>query len=170
MSDQTANAVACQNVSALHAEHKQFEPLVGTFNAVVRMWMGPGDPMEMTGTMVNELDLGGRYLRQTYTGDGADGPFGAFEGRGYLGYNTVTNQYEGVWIDTASTFMMNQRGSRDGNRWEMVGQFANPGGEGTLKQRSVIEIKGKDNHTMTMFMTMPDGNEVKNMEITYKRA
>ena len=52
--------------------------------------MGPGDPMVTTGVMENTLALGGRFLRQDYTGDPSDGPFSNFEGRGYWGYNTVT--------------------------------------------------------------------------------
>ena len=63
-------------------EHHKLKPFEGTFRAQVRIWMGAGEPVVSTGTMVNEFELDGRFLRQTYKGDPSDGPFGAFEGRG----------------------------------------------------------------------------------------
>jgi len=92
-------------MAATTEAHEKLKPFVGTFKAEVTIWMGPGEPMSSTGVMVNELDLGGRFLRETYTGDPSDGPVPAFEGRGYWGFNTATQQYEGFWIDTASTIM-----------------------------------------------------------------
>ncbi len=71
-------------VGAITPEHETLAAFAGTFRAEVSMWMGPEEPMVSTGTMVNELDLGGRFLEQTYTGDPNDGPFPAFEGRGYF--------------------------------------------------------------------------------------
>ena len=79
-------------------EHAMMQPFVGIFAATVRMWMGPGEPQVMTGTMTNEMDLGGRFLKQTYQGDDPDGPFPSFEGRGFWGYNKVDQVWEGVWM------------------------------------------------------------------------
>lgn len=42
-------------------EHHQ---LVGTFKAVVKIWMGPGEPMVSTGVITNTMELGGRFLQQ----------------------------------------------------------------------------------------------------------
>ena len=33
--------------------HAKLKPFVGKFKAEVKMWMGPGDPMESTGKMTN---------------------------------------------------------------------------------------------------------------------
>ena len=78
-------------MAATTEAHERLTPFVGTFKAEVKMWMGPGEPMVSTGVMINELDLGGRFLRQTYTGDESEGPFPNFEGRGYWGFNTAIN-------------------------------------------------------------------------------
>lgn len=153
-------------------DHARLKPFEGTFRAEVKMWMGPGEPMISTGTMVNEFELGGRFLKQTYKGDPSDGPFPEFEGRGYWGFNKATNKYEGMWIDTASTIMQTEAGEVDdeGMVWTMVGEMPSPMGGGSITKRSVITLIDDDHHMMEMYMPGPDGNEVKGMEIQYKRA
>lgn len=158
-------------MSATTPEHEKLKPFEGTFRAEVRMWMGPGEPMVSTGRMVNELDLGGRFLRQTYKGDPSDGPFPDFEGRGYWGYNNITKKFEGFWIDTASTMMQTEVGDLDesGKVWTMVGEMPNPQTGDNMTKRSVITVEDDDHHTMEMFFDTGDG-EVKSMEIQYQRA
>lgn len=162
----------CAQMGAVCEAHKKLEPFVGTFKAEVKMWMGPGDPMVTTGTMVNSMDLGGRYLRQEYQGDESEGPFPNFAGRGFWGYNTVANKYEGFWIDSASTFMQTEAGDVDaaGRVWTMVGEFLNPQTKQPMKKRSVISVQDRDHHSLEMYFAGPDGNEVKSMEIQYQRA
>ncbi len=152
-------------------EHARLEPFLGTFRAEVSMWMGPGEPMVMTGTMVNESDLGGRFVRQTYTGDGAEGPFGAFEGRGYWGYNNVTKRFEGFWIDTASTMMQFESGDLDeaGSVWTMVGKMPNPQTGDEMTKRTVITLEDADHHSMVTYFDVGEG-EFKAMEIRYVRV
>jgi hypothetical protein len=134
--------------------------------------MGPGDPMVSTGVMTNALDLGGRYLSQTYKGDPCEGPFPNFAGRGYWGYNTTSEKFEGFWIDNACTMMQNEVGDVDsaGKVWTMRGEMTCPQTKAPMKKRSVITLKDKDHHSMEMFFTGPDGKETKNMEIQYVRA
>ena len=162
----------CDQAGATTEHHDALKPFAGTFRAEIRMWMGPGEPERMSGTMRNEWILGGRFLQQTFEGDGAEGPFGKFEGRGFWGYNTATDKYEGVWIDNASTMMQVEQGHREGegNIWTMVGELTNPQTGHTMSKRSVITLKDEDHHTMEMFFTGQDGNEHKSMEIEYARA
>lgn len=152
-------------------EHQRFQPFVGKFRAEVKMWMGPGDPMVSTGTMTNTLELNGLYLQQDYVGDASDGPFPNFEGKGFWGYNTTSNRYEGVWIDSACTTMQNETGQVDasGKVWEMRGEMLCPQSKQMFQKRSLIKLQDKDHHSMEMFFTGPDGNEMKTMEINYER-
>ncbi len=172
MSEHATQESACEAVSATTDEHKLFEPFVGEFKATVRMWMGPGDPMVTTGVMTNSLDLGGRYLHQSYQGDDMEGPFPNFQGRGYWGFNTVTRKFEGFWIDSASTFMMSEVGDVDASKkvWDMRGEIVNPETGQPMGKRSVVVLKDNDHHSMEMYFTMPDGSEHKSMEIHYTRA
>ncbi len=157
-------------MGALAEAHKKFDPFVGTFTAEVKLWMGPGEPQVSTGVMENTLDWDGRFLRQTYKGDPGDGPFPNFEGCGFWGYNTVTNKYEGFWIDSASTAMQNEIGDVDesGKVWTMIGEMTDPAGK-AMQKRSVITLNDDDHHVMEMYFKGADGNEMKGMEIQYTR-
>ena len=161
----------CAEMGALAEAHKKLDPFVGTFSAEVKLWMGPGEPHISTGVMENTLDLEGRFLRQTYKGDPGDGPFPNFEGRGFWGYNTVTNKYEGFWIDSASTAMQNEVGDVDdaGRVWIMIGEMTNPQTGQPMQKRSVVTLQDNDRHKMEMFFSGPDGGESKGMEINYTR-
>ena len=172
MSDHQTQDEACMQMGATAEAHRKFEPFVGKFKAEVKMWMGPGDPMVSTGMMTNTLDLGGRYLCQCFKGDSSDGPFAHFEGRGYWGYNTTSEKYEGFWIDSASTTMQHEAGDVDasGKVWTMFGETVCPQTKDLMKKRSVITLKDNDHHSMEMFFTGTDGKESKAMEIHYERA
>ncbi len=166
------DAEAMAAMSATCAEHEKLKPFVGTFKAEVKMWMGPGDPMISTGTMVNSMELGDRYVSHDYVGDPNPGPFPEFKGKGFFGYNTIDKRFEGLWIDNASTMMMTEQGQVDatGKVWEMVGQMTDPGSGQPMRKRSVTTVHDDNSHTMEMFFQVGDGPEMKNMEINYKRA
>ena len=171
MTDQKSPGAECAEMGALAEAHDRLKAFEGTFSAECKLWMGPGDPMVTTGVMENTLALGGRFLRQDYTGDPNDGPFSNFEGHGYWGYNTVTKKYEGFWIDTASTSMQTEKGDVDaaGKVWTMVGQMTDPQSGKPMTKRSVITLQDDDHHKIEMFFQRPDGNEFKAMEINYSR-
>ncbi len=162
---------ACAAMGAPVEAHSLLEPFVGTFRGEVKIWMGPGEPMASTGTMVSAFDLGGRFLRQTYKGHATEGPFPNFEGRGFWGYNTIAKKFEGFWIDTASTLMQTESGDVDdaGKVWTMVGEIPNPQTGQNMKKRSVITLQDNDHHSIEMYFETPDG-EFKTMEITYTRG
>ena len=158
-----AETDGCMGMPGPDEHHTRLEPFVGTFKAVVKLWMGPGEPMVSTGVMTSTMELGGRFLHQHYEGDPApDAPFPDFQGRGYWGYNHTTKKYEGFWIDTASTMMQNESGDVDasGKVWTMR----------STQKKSVITLTDRDHHSMEMFFKDSDGNEIKGMEIKYIRA
>jgi hypothetical protein len=168
MSDQTAD---CPHMAPPGIEHELFKQFVGTWKGKVQIWMGPGDPVESTGTMVNEMDLDGRFLKQTYTGDANDGPFPNFAGRGFFGFNNTTGKFEGFWIDTASNQMATEFGDYDEatKTWTMLGEM-NMGGGKTCGKRSVFTVLNENEQTLEMFFDMPGAGESKGMHIHYTRA
>lgn len=161
---------AMQAMAVPGPDHDRLKSFVGVFRAVVKLWMGSGDPMVSTGTMTNTLVLGDRFLRQDYKGDPGDSPSSEFEGHGYWGFNKATQQYEGFWIDTASTIMQTEAGTIDdaGKVWTMIGEMVQQPGE-TVKKRTVIRLVDDNHHTMETYFHQ--GNtEFKGMEIQYTRA
>lgn len=171
MTDKATTHEDCAQMAALDPNHALLAPFEGTFLATVKMWLGPGEPMVSTGVMVNTFDLGGRFLAQHYTGDPNGGPFPAFEGRGYWGYNTATKKFEGFWIDNVSTMMQTEAGDVDeaGAVWTMFGEFTDPRSGATLRKRTIITLVDRNTHTMEMFFPTPDAGEAKSMEISYTR-
>ncbi len=159
--------------NAVTDHHRALSPFAGEFTAEVKFWMGPGEPRVWAGVMVNEWDLGGTFLKQTYTGDSdPNAPFSIFEGRGYWGFNTTTGRYEGFWIDTASTMMQTETGEYDpsNRRWTMHSAFIHPETGAPMTKRSVFTLLSDDEHLIESFYLTPDGGEFKVMEIRFVRS
>jgi hypothetical protein len=152
-------------------EHALLAPFVGVFTARVKVWMGPDQSMESTGVMTNTFQLGRLYLQQQYEGDSSDGPYPAYVGRGFWGFNTSAGRYEGFWIDNASTTMQLETGTVDATSkvWEMESEFTSPKTGGLVKKRSIITLTDNDHHRMDVFVLVPGQPEFKNMEIVYVR-
>lgn len=163
---------ACMQHAQVREQHRMLAAFAGRWRAEVKMWMGPGEPMVHTGTMTNTLDLGGLFLRHDYAGDPSPGPFPAFEGRGFWGYNTVDSRWEGVWLDNAISLIQMETGQvdRSGKVWTMTSTMTDPGSGKPTRKRSVITVHSPSKHTMEMFFTPQGGAESKGMEITYTKA
>lgn len=151
-------------------KHELLKPFEGTFRATVSIFMGGPEPMVTTGIMVSEFVVDGLYLQQVYTGDPVEGPFPSFNGRGFWGYNFVTSKYEGFWIDNASSIMQREDGTVDdtGKIWEMLSEINHPQ-QGTTQKRTVIRLIDNDHHEAECFMTLPNGENFKSMELKYVR-
>ncbi len=157
-------------LAAPNEEHTRLEAFVGKFTAEVKIWMGPGEPMVTTGVMTNSMDLGGRFLRQTYQGDDVEGPFPSFAGRGYWGYNKTDQRWEGFWIDTGSTVMQFEHGQVDesGSVWTLTGEMTDPITGQSMVKSSVITLIDPDHHSIEMYYETPEA-KTKGLEIHYRR-
>lgn len=153
-------------------EHQRLQPFVGSFRTEVKLYMGPGEPDVQHGLMQNEFQCDGLYLHQHYTGDAAADTTQRFLGRGYWGYNQTQQQYEGFWIDNASTMMQLETGHCDseGKEWIMQAEFLHPHLGQRVSKRSVIRLIDQDHHTMDSYMTIPGRPEMLTMQIAYVRA
>jgi hypothetical protein len=89
-------------------EHQKLMKLAGKWKLQVTSWMGPGaPPMKSDGTAEFTSLFGGRYLQQEVKGSMGDQPF---EGHGMEGFDNVTQEYFGTWIDSMSTGLTVLRG------------------------------------------------------------
>lgn len=150
-------------------EHKALAPIVGTFNAEARFQMDPtaSEPMVSTGRSVNTWVLGKRFVQQTYTSPDMMGM--PFEGIGYTGYDRVTKEYVGTWMDTWFTGVMVQKGQMTGrNEMRMESEMATP--MGTMeKSRHVLKIIDDNKHELDFYKQV-EGEWVKMGTIRYTRA
>jgi hypothetical protein len=142
---------------------------VGTWNLKNTMWMAPNtEPMVSTGTCVNEMILGGRYLQGKVSASMMGMPF---EGISLTAYDNAGKQYQNTWIDNMGTGIMYTTGSMgDDGKLSMTGTMIDPMTGNTCKIREVLTFNS--DNSMTMDMYGPDratGVEYKMMTIEYTR-
>ena len=170
----TAEAMAAmQQLSSPSEGHKALEPLVGTWTYTAQWWMTPdAAPQMMTGTVVNGLIFGGRFLKQDFHGTVGDGQ-PPFEGLGLLGYDNIRKAYQSVWCDNMATGMMTSTGTFDAATSTLTeqGDVSCPiTGEAHRPYRSALTVVDTDHHTYESYMRGPDGQEYRAMEILYTRS
>jgi hypothetical protein len=147
--------------------HKKLEPMIGTFDAKVKMWMDPSKPAEESaGVSENSWVLGNRFIETRHTGTFMGQPF---SGIGYTGYDNVTKKYVGTWMDTASTGVMTSTGSMAGNTMTSTATMSDPTTGKMARTTMKMTVTDKDHHIMEMWGPGPDGKKYRMMEITYTR-
>src|SRR5262245_16381154 len=78
------------------AAHKALDPLVGDWNAEVKLWMAPDAPPTITkGSAKNTWTLKDRFVQQEFSGEFMGKPF---RGISFTGYDNVRGKYRSVWI------------------------------------------------------------------------
>jgi hypothetical protein len=149
--------------------HKKLEPMVGTFDTKVKMWMDPSKPPEeSTGKTESKWVLGNRYVQQTYEGTFMGQPF---SGMGFMGYDNITKKYTGTWIDSMSTAMMNSTGKADatGKVMTLTAMMNDPVTGKLCKITEKVTVADNDHYMMEMWGPDPSGKNYKMMEINYAR-
>jgi hypothetical protein len=148
--------------------HQALEPLVGDWNAEVKMWMAPEAPPTISkGTAKSTWALKGRFVQQEFSGEFMGKPF---RGIGFTGYDNVRQKYRSVWIDDMSTTMVTSEGDADtgGKVITFGGNYACAmTGEKNKATKQVYRIVSNDKHVFEMYD--PIQGDSKTMEITYTR-
>ena len=149
--------------------HKKLNPMAGTFNAEVKMWMQPGaPPAGGAGVAENSWALDGRFLEQHFTGNFMGMPF---TGMGFTGYDNIKKKYVGTWMDTMTTSMMISTGTAnaDGKSYTFTSTMDDPMTGKSSPVKETVTIVDDDHHTLEMWGAAPDGKMFKTMEIAYTR-
>jgi hypothetical protein len=149
-------------------EHAMLKKDAGTWDAKVKMWMGPGDPVESKGTETNTM-LGDLWLLSQFEGEIAGMPF---KGHGQNGYDTVKKKFVVTWVDTFSTSPTILEGTYDEKTGELTMTGDSIGPDGSKMEMKQVTKHGADgSRVFTMFMKgdMTGGEWVKSMEVTYTR-
>jgi len=152
-----------------NAHHQHLAQMEGTWDMSLTMWMQPGAAaMESTGTSTNEMIMGGRYLQSNIESTFMGQPF---HGQGLDGYDNQLKKHVGMWIDTASTMMMQFVGecSDNGKVLNNTSEFQDPTTGKTKKSKTKITLLSDDEFTYESWYQGPDGEFFQNMKISYKR-
>jgi hypothetical protein len=141
----------------------------GNWNVTVTMWTQPGaEPGVSTVTSKTEMVLGGRQMKEEFTGEFFGMPF---SGIGYTGYNNSTGMVTAIWMDNMSTGTMVMTGKygQAGDPLETSGQMFDPVSGKDMTMRSVTTWKSNDEFTTVYYVVMEGMGEFKSMEMVYKR-
>lgn len=151
------------------APHRVLAGLAGNWNARVKSWPVPNKPpMESTGTAEQTMTLGGRFLREEFTGDMMGS---VFTGIGFTGYSNYTKKYVSTWMDSSSTGILffEGTGSADGKTiTQETGYHDNPM-RGEMKWRSVTKVVDERTWIFELYGVDKKGKAERMMEITYTR-
>lgn len=152
--------------------HKHLMKGVGTWTGTTKSWSDPeGEPMIGTCTSTVTALLDGRFLQTQIDGEFPD--MGPFKGMGINGYDNVSKQFQGSWIDTWGTGMMQGTGqlSADGKTLTWNFNFYCPLQKKACTMREVETYTGPNSMTFEMFSAHPKtGKEFKTMEIAFTRS
>ncbi len=165
--DEKAAMEAMQKAATPGDAHKKLDPLVGTFEAKVIMWIDPSKPpQESTGTAERKWVLGNRYVEEQFEGTFMGQPF---SGMGYTGYDNVKKKYVSTWMDTAGTGIMMTTGAAEkSGAMKMSGTVDDPI-TGKPQKVTMKMNADADRQVLEMWGPAPNGKPYKMMEITYTR-
>ena len=146
-------------------EHAHLMSRVGTWDGVMLMWMGPGEPTKMTGVETNRA-LGAFHVVTEFKADFMGMPF---EGHGVLSFDPVKKKYVSIWVDVIEASPAITEGTYDAKTKTInfEGEVAMMGV--TQKIREVVTLTDDDHASFEMFVPGPDGKEMKAMQIDYTR-
>jgi hypothetical protein len=151
--------------------HELLKKFVGDWTADMKMWSQPGaEPMTSSGTIKNELIFDGRFVKCKFESTMMGMKFSGLE---IIGYDLFKKKYATFWIDNMSTAFAFFSGTLDasGKVLTETGEYPDPmtDGKTTQKVKNVTTFMEDGKFKFEMFMVMPDGKEVKNMEFTATR-
>jgi hypothetical protein len=150
-------------------EHQALAKMAGKWSLKVTAWMAPGAPPQTSnGTAEFKTILGGRYLEQEAHGDMAGQPF---EGHGLEGYDNVTHERWGTWVDNMTTGVMVMKGKcKDAKKCTTTGKMSDAVAGKAINVSTTLTMKDDNTMVMEMHGPGPDGKAFKTMEIVYTRA
>jgi Protein of unknown function (DUF1579) len=150
-------------------EHQKLMKMAGKWKLQVSSWMAPGaPPMKSDGTAEYTSVLGGRYLQQDVKSSMGDQPF---EGRGFEGYDNVTKEYFGTWMDSMSTGLMVMRGKcqAQAKKCTYKGTMSDAMAGKAVPITDILTYTDDDHFTMEMHGPGPGGKNFKMLQIVYTR-
>ena len=150
-------------------EHQDMAKLAGNWTLDVTSWMAPGAPPEKsTGTATFEPMLGGRFMRQAVKGEMGGQPF---EGMGIEGFDNVSKERFGMWIDSMGTGSMMSHGkcAVGAKTCTMHATMNDPRTGKPCTVREVLTRTDDNSFTFDMYGPDPSGKVFHMMKILYTR-
>lgn len=148
--------------------HQKLAKLAGDWTVKVKLTAPGAPPEESEASSKIMMVLDGRFLHEDYTGTMMGMPF---RSNHVLGYNNGSKKYEGTWVYSMGTSIMNLKGAStdDGKTITCEATFDNESG---VRETMTITYKFADDDHFTVSLDagkMPDGTAGPVMEMAYTR-
>jgi hypothetical protein len=143
------------------AEHELLTRDVGTWNASLEMWMGPGDPMTSEGTETVSM-VGPFWQVAEFEGSFMGQPF---TGTGWMGWDPEKKQFVSAWIDNMTPTISHGTSTWDAATKTFSGTMMAVGPDGSPQPMETTMSYPEEGKRV---MTMKVGGQTT-MEITYTR-
>jgi hypothetical protein len=150
-------------------EHQRLAKLAGKWKLQVTSWMAPGAPPQKSEASAEFKSIfGGRYLHQEVKGDMMGQPF---EGMGIEGFDNVTRERFGTWVDNMSTGAMLVRGkcAADAKKCTLKGRVPDALAGKEVPVSETVTTTDDNHFTFEMNGPGPGGKTFKMLEIAYSR-
>jgi len=165
-----AVARAMDNAMTPGDYQKRLEPMIGSFDVRVLIWVDPSKPpIESSASAVSVWVLGNRFVQTMLVG----GPSAdAFNAIGYIGYDNAAKHYQAAWMDDGSTAMTLYTGgfSADGKSATVKASIINA----STGKPTPLELRmslGANGGHVTQLWGMGLGTKMfKMMELQYTRT
>jgi hypothetical protein len=167
----SAKAKALQEAMTPGEGQKRLEPMIGTFDVTLLVWLNPNKPpLEYKGGAVNSWALGGRYVQTMLVTAMDDGQ--PFEGIGYYGFDNTSKMYEAAWMDNGSTAISLYRGVMDksGRSAVLSSREATVAGAKPMQVEMRVSIAESGDHVTQLWGAPQGGKAFKLMELRSVRA
>jgi Protein of unknown function (DUF1579) len=148
--------------------HQQLAKLAGEYTTVSKFQINPSaTAQESQGTSKITSILGGRFLMQDNRGQLLGQ---AAAGLHLIGYNNGAKQYEGTWVYTGSTSIMQLTGTSEdrGKTIELTGTYEMEKGRKTTLT-VIMRFIDEDHFTEDLIAKTPDGKKGPTLETSYTR-
>lgn len=152
--------------AALTEYHRWFRDLRGKWNYKVQWWLTPdSQPEEFRGRSEFNWILGSRFMVEEYS-DQREGV--RLEGRAMFGYDKGLQKFTMMRVDTLHTAMLTATGApgQDDKVITLFGDYVDPNSHETVKVKYILKIDRKE-PLFQMYVTPPDGEEYKSVDIRY---
>jgi len=150
-------------------EHKDLARMVGKWDCDMTWTMDPSmPPVPVKGTSTFTMLMGDRFLQEEHE---SSGPMGKYMGRGTIGFNNMTKQYEGTWIDMMGTGTYFMAGAADASGDViMKGDVMDPMTNAMTHMRHVMHRASDNEYDLKAYCTSGDKPEYCAMTCKYTRA
>lgn len=161
-------ASRAQTTHSADAGHSLLARQVGIWDARVERRKKESGRIERSRAVeTNRLCCGGLFLVTEFEGKVDRRPH---QGHGILGYDPARKKYTLTWIDSLQSSFTHGEGDYDAALDTLTLRLEHPDGTGgVVRHRAILTWKGRDARRLTVYAAGPDGEEIVDRMIKYRR-